>query len=88
MVGFILVCMCLVEVSFEHGNGISGSIDGRKFLDYLSDYRLLKKGAPSMDLANYLTSLTSSSLTFIRIRPCDMFQFRITSEFMNQFDIW
>jgi hypothetical protein len=30
---------------FEHGNGPSGSIEVREFLDYLSDYQLLKNDA-------------------------------------------
>jgi hypothetical protein len=32
---------------YEHGNGLSGSIKGGKFLVQLSDYQLLKKGTAS-----------------------------------------
>jgi hypothetical protein len=32
-----------VAGSYEHGNGPSGSIREREFLDELSDYKLLKK---------------------------------------------
>jgi hypothetical protein len=32
-----------VTRSCEHGNEISGSIKGGEFLDYISDYQLLKK---------------------------------------------
>jgi hypothetical protein len=32
-----------VEGGYEHGNELLGSITGGKFLDWLSDYWLLKK---------------------------------------------
>jgi hypothetical protein len=32
-----------VTGSFEHDNEPSGSVDGGEFVDYLSDYSLLKK---------------------------------------------
>jgi hypothetical protein len=38
----ISVDLCL-EGTGEHGNEPSGFIKGREFLDYLSDYQLLKK---------------------------------------------
>jgi len=33
--------------SCEHGNELPGSIEGRTFFDYMSDYQLLKKDSDS-----------------------------------------
>jgi hypothetical protein len=35
-----------------------------------------------------LPVVLSSSAVAICIRPCDLFQFRITSEILNHFDAW
>jgi hypothetical protein len=39
-----------VTGSYDHGNKLSGSIKGEEFLDYLSDYQLLKDSAQSSQL--------------------------------------
>jgi len=39
-----------VAGSCEHCNEALGSIKGKEFLDYLSDYQLLKKDSASMEL--------------------------------------
>jgi hypothetical protein len=54
---------------FENGNELSGSMKGGKFLDYLSDCQLLKKGsAPwSQSVILYLTLECSSYPILFRL---------------------
>jgi hypothetical protein len=57
----------------EHGNEPSGSIKGVEFLDYLSDYQLLKKGsAPCREGQQMLAEFTSQT-KILKIRRTPSF---------------